>query len=48
VVTAAEVSPEDVARLNGSVSSLLGKTGLDEKRLLSEVRRAMANRHVVA
>jgi CheY-like chemotaxis protein len=48
VVTAAEVTPEEVARLNGSVTSLMGKAGLDEKRFVNEVRRAMAGRLAVA
>ena len=48
IVTAGEVSADDRARLNGSVSSLLGKSGLDERRFLGEVRRAMAGRVIAA
>jgi PAS domain S-box-containing protein len=44
VVTSAEVSGEDRARLDGSVASVMGKAGLDGIRFISEVRRAMGYR----
>jgi PAS domain S-box-containing protein len=44
IVTATDVSPADRARLNGSVTSVLGKAGLDRERFTTEVRRAMAGR----
>jgi len=44
VVTAAEVTAEDRARLNGSVASVIGKNGLDGIRFISEVRRAVGYR----
>jgi CheY-like chemotaxis protein len=44
VVAAADVTAENRARLNGSVASVMGKTGLDGIRFISEVRRAMGYR----
>ena len=48
VVTASEITGAERARLEGSVSTIMGKAGLDGKRFMGEVRRAMANRAIVA
>ena len=48
VVTASEITEADRARLQGSVSTIMGKAGFDGKRFMGEVRRAMANRAGVA
>ena len=48
VVTASEITEADRTRLQGSVSTIMGKAGFDGKRFMGEVRRAMANRVVVA
>jgi len=45
VVTAAEVSREDRAKLNGYVTTILAKTELEVQHFRSEVRRAMSGRH---
>jgi PAS domain S-box-containing protein len=44
VVTAAEVSSEDRAKLNGYVTTVLAKTELEVQHFRSEVRRAMSGR----
>jgi PAS domain S-box-containing protein len=46
VVTASEITEADRARLNGFVSTVMGKAGFDGKRFMCEVRRAMASRAV--
>ena len=48
VVTASEITEADRTRLQGSVSTIMGKAGFDGKRFMGEVRRAMANRAGVA
>jgi CheY-like chemotaxis protein len=48
VVTASEITEEDRHRLNGFVSTIMGKTGFDGKRFMGEVRRAMAARAVIS
>jgi PAS domain S-box-containing protein len=48
VVTASEITEADRTRLNGFVSTIMGKAGFDGKRFMCEVRRAMTNRAVVA
>jgi PAS domain S-box-containing protein len=48
VVTAKDVTPEDRARLNGYVSTILEKSDLDRDRFTAEVRRAMSGRRLVA
>jgi PAS domain S-box-containing protein len=48
VVTASEITEADRTRLNGYVSTIIGKTGFDGNRFIGEVRRAMAGREVVA
>jgi CheY-like chemotaxis protein len=48
VVTASEITEADRARLNGYVSSIMGKAGFDGKRFMCEVRRAMVRRAAVA
>ena len=42
VVTAAAVSDEERTRLNGSVTSVIGKAGFDGDKFIAEVRRAIA------
>ena len=44
VVTATEVTPEDRAKLNGYVTTILAKTELELQHFRSEVRRAMSGR----
>ena len=46
VVTASAVTAEERARLNGFVTSVIGKAGFDGDRFITEVRRAMAGRAV--
>jgi PAS domain S-box-containing protein len=48
VVTASEITEADRTRLNGFVSTIMGKAGFDGKRFMGEVRRAMASRAIVA
>jgi PAS domain S-box-containing protein len=48
VVTASEITEADRTRLNGFVSTIMGKAGFDGERFMCEVRRAMASRAVVA
>src|SRR5688572_17106611 len=47
VVTASEITEDDRKRLNGFVSTIMGKAGFDGKRFMCEVRRAMATRALV-
>jgi CheY-like chemotaxis protein len=47
VVTASEITEADRTRLNGFVSTIMGKAGFDGERFMCEVRRAMASRAVV-
>jgi PAS domain S-box-containing protein len=46
VVTAKRITDDDRARLDGFVSTILEKAGLNGMRFTSEVRRAMAGRRV--
>jgi PAS domain S-box-containing protein len=48
VVTAANVTPEDRAKLNGYVTTVLAKTELEVQHFRSEVRRAMSGRQRTA
>ncbi len=48
VVTAKQIMAEDRAKLSGSVRTIMEKTALRQDGLLSEVRRAMSGRKVVA
>ena len=48
VVTAKHITPEDRNRLNGYVTTIMGKANFDRERFIAEVRRAMAGRHSVA
>jgi CheY-like chemotaxis protein len=48
VVTAKKNTAEDVARLNGFVTTIMEKGTFDRARFTSEVRRAMAGRQAVA
>jgi hypothetical protein len=48
VVTAAHVTPDDRAKLNGYVTTILAKTELEVQHFRSEVRRAMSGRHRTA
>ncbi|HEX2168136.1 MAG TPA: response regulator [Longimicrobiales bacterium] len=48
VVTAKRITDDDRSRLNGYVTTILEKTGLNGMRFTSEVRRAMAGRRVGA
>ena len=48
VVTAKRITPEDRAKLNGYVATILEKGEFDRDRFTAEVRRAMSGRHVVA
>jgi CheY-like chemotaxis protein len=41
IVTAVTVGPDERLRLNGYVSTIMGKTGFDGGRFTEEVRRAM-------
>jgi PAS domain S-box-containing protein len=47
VVTAKQITDEDRGRLNGSVSSIMGKGDFDRERFTAEVRRAMSGRGLV-
>jgi CheY-like chemotaxis protein len=42
VVTASAITAEERARLNGYVTTVMGKAGFDADRFITEVRRAMA------
>ena len=46
VVTAKQITPEDRAKLNGYVSSIMEKSGFDPDSFTAEVRRAMSGRPV--
>ncbi len=48
VVTASQVTPEERARLNGGIATLMGKAGFDGKRFVAEVRRAVGRAPVEA
>jgi CheY-like chemotaxis protein len=48
VVTAKLITAEDRARLGGYVTTIMDKTEFDRDRFLTEVRRAMSGRRVVA
>jgi CheY-like chemotaxis protein/anti-sigma regulatory factor (Ser/Thr protein kinase) len=48
VVTAKQITIEDRARLDGSVTTIVEKTEFSRDRFTAEVRRAMAGRKVVA
>lgn len=48
VVTASAITAEERARLNGFVTTVMGKAGFDGDLFLSEVRRAMAGHAAVA
>ena len=48
VVTASQVTPEERARLNGGIATLMGKAGFDGKRFVAEVRRAMGRAPIEA
>ena len=48
VVTDNEVTAQDSARLQGSVTAIMAKTEFDRTRFTLEVRRAMAGRQRVA
>jgi len=48
VVTAKEITPEDRVKLNGYVTTIMGKTEFNLDRLTAEVRRAMSGRAVIA
>jgi hypothetical protein len=41
VVTASQVTPEERARLNGGIATVMGKAGFDGNGFVAEVRRAM-------
>jgi CheY-like chemotaxis protein len=46
IVTSSDITGADRARLNGFVTSIMGKAGFDERRFMGEVRRALAGRVV--
>jgi CheY-like chemotaxis protein len=48
VVTSKEITSEDRVRLNGYVTTIMNKSGVDPDRFTDEVRRAMAGRRVIA
>ncbi|HEY4215848.1 MAG TPA: PAS domain S-box protein [Gemmatimonadaceae bacterium] len=48
VVTASHVTPDERARLNGGIASVMGKAGFDGKQFIAEVRRAMGRAPVEA
>ena len=48
ILTAATVTPEQRARLNGSVASVMGKAGFDSEGFVCAVRRAVAGRPAAA
>jgi CheY-like chemotaxis protein len=45
VLTARDLTTEDVARLNGHVAAALPKTGLQKAHLLRELQRAIQSKH---
>jgi hypothetical protein len=48
VVTASAVTAEERARLNGVVTTVIGKAGFDGDLFITRVRRAMAGQPVGA
>jgi CheY-like chemotaxis protein len=48
IVTAKEVSQSDRTRLNGHITTIIQKGGLEGHRFTAEVRRAMSGRPLVA
>jgi len=48
VVTASAVTADERARLNGFVTTVMGKAGFDGDLFITEVRRAMADHPVGA
>jgi PAS domain S-box-containing protein len=48
VVTAKLITAEDLAKLNGYVTTILEKSGFDSDRFIAEIRRAMSGRRVAA
>jgi hypothetical protein len=48
VVTAKRITTEDRAKLNGSVTKIMGKAEFDRHRFAAEVRRAMSGRRMAA
>ena len=48
VVTAKEITVEDRAKLNGSITAIVQKSHVDSARFIVEVRRAMAGRELVS
>jgi PAS domain S-box-containing protein len=48
VVTAKHITPEDRAKLDGSVRAIMEKGALEPERFTTEVRRAMSGRQVAA
>ena len=48
ILTAATVTPEQRERLNGFVTTVMGKAGFDSEGFVCEVRRAVAGRQAVA
>jgi len=43
IVTAADLTEEDRARLNGGVSYILEKSGFEQQELLAQIRRLVAS-----
>ncbi len=48
VVTDEHLSPADILRLNGAVTSIMERTGLDQARLSAEIRRALSGRQMAS
>jgi CheY-like chemotaxis protein len=48
IVTASTLTPAERQRLNGFVSTVLGKVGFDNHQFMTEVRRALAGRPAAA
>jgi CheY-like chemotaxis protein len=48
VVTAKRITPEDRAKLNRHVATIMEKAEFDPRRLAAEIRRAVSGRQVVA
>jgi CheY-like chemotaxis protein len=48
IVTAKEITSEDLAKLNGYVTTIMEKTEFDLDRFKAEVRRAMSGRELLA
>jgi CheY-like chemotaxis protein len=48
VVTAKRVTPEDLVKLQGSVTAIMEKAEFDRDRFAAEIRRAMSHRKTVA